>query len=193
MKNNGVLCEKLCSSLSQQKTCMWVCVCSPLCCAQHLGFDPKITQTLTEARTDQGSPKENEMKIKENVPYFFIHKGNIQQSSYLSHIKYCNKHVWLLCKCSCVSPSLGSFVWWRSNLGNDVKVAERKWSVVLSQWDRTTKAPLTLVSCFFSYCRQKLTFLSSTNRYSLSWIAYSHILPLMTNTNFLSSPRGIVP
>lgn len=80
----AVLCEKL-FSFSQQKTlllCVSVCVCG--CVYVHhsvvlnvLGFDPKITQTLTEARTDQGSPKENEMEIKENVPYFFIHKGNI--------------------------------------------------------------------------------------------------------------------
>ena len=70
----------------------------------------------------------------------------------------CNKRLWLLCKYLHVSSWLGSFVWWRSNWGNDVKVAERKWSVVLSQWDRTTKAPLTLVSCFFSHCRQTTDF-----------------------------------
>lgn len=55
------------------------------------GFDPKITQTLTEIRKDQDSLEENEMVMKEivfSLPYFFIHKGNREPSSYLSHTKH---------------------------------------------------------------------------------------------------------
>lgn len=41
----------------------------------------------------------------------------------------------------------------------------------------------------FHTADKHLTFLSATNRYSFSWTAYSHILPLRTNTNF-HLPQG---
>lgn len=158
--------------LVSSKHCFYVRLCLCACvCVHHsnvlniLGFDPKITQTSTEARTDQGSPEEKWKWRKMCLSAIFLYPQGKYAAKFIfvAHQTLCSKRIWLLCKCLRVSSTLGSFVWWRSNLGNDVKVAERKWSVVLSRWDRTTKAPLTLVSCFFSHCRQTAAF-SSCNK-----------------------------
>lgn len=50
-----------------------------------LGFDPEIRQTLTEAHTDQDSPEENEMEMKENV---FVCHISLSTRENLSHIKH---------------------------------------------------------------------------------------------------------
>lgn len=44
----------------------------------------------------------------------------------------------------------------------------------------------------FHIADKQQNFRPATNRYSFSSMAYSHILPLMTNENFASAPRAIV-
>lgn len=78
---------------------MCVCVCG--CVYVHhyivlnvLGFDPKIRQTLTEAHTDQDSPGENKMEMKENV---FVCHISLSTRENLSHIKHSAANVYVCC------------------------------------------------------------------------------------------------
>lgn len=58
------------------------------------GFVPKIKQTLTEAHTDQDSPEENEMEIKENL---FVCHISLSTRENLSHIKHSSANAYVCC------------------------------------------------------------------------------------------------
>lgn len=162
---------------------MFICVLfSILCFLIQKSNKPQYKAILSKTWLKKAKWKCNKMCMSAMFFMHFIH---------VTHQTHCMVAVWILAR-QCLLSSLGSFVWW-SHLGNGVEGCRKKMVCGIESMRPDNKGSFD--SCFLLlFSLDKLTFLSvATNRYSLTWIAYSHILPLMRNKNtFSSSPEGVV-